>query len=410
MMLTRLDSVAQSRIVELRDHLIAKQEQGETVYRLESGTPSFTLPQGVKEAFVRALAEDKTFYPEGTGVKALRETLAEKLARKNGIQAKGIHHIVVSQGGMGALFCVLNSVAGEGDNVIAPRPVWGAIRNQVELSGARLIEVDLRPELGFVWDVEELETIVRRTKPKALVFVNPSNPTGGVAPRELIVHLAELADRYGFYVVEDVAYEDIVYGEPITMVAALNPRRAIPVFSMSKSQNFSGLRLGYLYIEDENVLTRVRKLLLYTTNGINSITQWAAIEALKPEYDALIAQMVAEYRKRRDILCEAINAIPIFRPLTPPLGAFYLFPEIDVEAYRAFLADLGRAPGPGFKADESLQDLLLEHNIGSIAGNFFGARGEFLRFSYACSTDQVVGAAAKLREIFGVSPEEGYPA
>jgi len=240
-------------------------------------------------------------------------------------------------------------------------------------------------------------------KPKALVFVNPGNPTGGVAPRELIARLAELADRYGFYVVEDVAYEDIVYGEPITMVAALNPGRAIPVFSMSKSQNFSGLRIGYLYIEDEAVLTRVRKLLLYTTNGINSITQWAAIEALKPKYDTFIAEMAAEYRKRRDILCKVLNSIPIFKPITPPLGAFYLFPEIYVEAYRAFLADSGKAPGPGFKADESLQNFLLEHNIGSIAGNFFGARGEFLRFAYACSTDQVIGAAARLREIFGVS-------
>ncbi|MFQ6033431.1 MAG: pyridoxal phosphate-dependent aminotransferase [Candidatus Bipolaricaulia bacterium] len=402
-MLARLDSVAQSRIVELRDHLIAKQEQGERVYRLESGTPSFTLPQRVKEAFAKALAEDKTFYPEGAGVKALREALAEKLARKNGIRAKGLQHVVVCQGGMGALFCVLNSVAGEGDNVIVARPVWGAIRNQIKLSGARLIEVDLRPELGFVWDAEELEATIRRVRPKALVFVNPSNPTGGVAPRELIARLAELADRYGFYVVEDVAYEDIVYGEPITMVATLNPRRAIPVFSMSKSQNFSGLRLGYLYIEDETVLTRVRKLLLYTTNGINSITQWAAIEALKPKYNALIARMVAEYRERRDILCEAVNAIPIFKPLVPPLGAFYLFPEIDVEAYRAFLAGLGRAPGSGFNAGESLQNFLLEHNIGSIAGNFFGAQGEFLRFAYACSTDQVVEAAAKLREIFGVS-------
>ena len=401
-MLAYLDGVALSRIVEIRDHLIAKEERGETVYRLESGTPSFTLPQKVKEAFARALAEDKTFYPEGTGVRALREALADKLARRNGIQAKDIRHIVVCQGGMGALFCVINSVAGEGDNVIVARPVWGAIRNQVRLSGAHLVEADLRPELGFVWDAEELEAIVRRTKPEALVFVNPSNPTGGVAPRELIVHLAELADRYGFYVVEDVAYEDIVYGEPITMVAALNPRWAIPVFSMSKSQNFSGLRLGYVYIEDETVLARVRKLLLYTTNGINSITQWAAIEALKPEYDVLIAQMVAEYRKRRDILCAAINAIPIFKPLVPPLGAFYLFPEIDVEAYRTFLADRERGPGPDFKADESLQNFLLEHNIGSIAGNFFGAQGEFLRFSYACSTDQVIGAAARLREIFQV--------
>jgi aspartate/methionine/tyrosine aminotransferase len=167
---------------------------------------------------------------------------------------------------------------------------------------------------------------------------------------------------------------------------------------MPKSQNFSGLRLGYLHIEDETVLTRVRKLLLYTTNGINSITQWA------------IAQMVAEYGKRRDILCEAINATPIFKPRAPPLGAFYLFPKIDVEAYKAFPGNLGRAPGPDFKADESLQNFLLEHNIGSIAGNFFGAQGEFLRFAYACSTDQVIGATAKLRGIFGMSPEGRCPA
>jgi aspartate/methionine/tyrosine aminotransferase len=122
--------------------------------------------------------------------------------------------IVVFQGGMGALFCAINSVT----NVIVARLVWGAIRNQVKLSGALLVEVDLHPELGFVWDAEELEATIRRTKPKALVFVNPSNPTSGVAPQELIIRLAELADRYGFYVVEDVAYEDIVYGEPIAMV------------------------------------------------------------------------------------------------------------------------------------------------------------------------------------------------
>ncbi len=401
-MLELIDKVPLSEIVVIRDQLLEKQRKGEKVYRLESGTPSFNVHPKVKEAMKRAIDENKTFYTEGSGIEPLKQVIAEKLARKNNLKAKSTKNILVGQGGMGTLYMLIHSLVGPGDKILIQAPVWISIKNISMLTGAEIIELPTKKELDFNWDLNELEDTIKKEKPKAVVYVNPGNPTGGVGDKEYMHKLAGILEKYGVFLVEDVAYEDIVYpGVEYETIFYLNPELFFPSFSMSKSQAFSGLRIGYTYIENDKILTRARKLLLYTTNGVNSVAQWGATEALKPEYDEYTREMVKEYQKRRDILYKALTSIPFFKMEWPPRGAFYLFPEIDEAKYREVMEKKGVKVEPGANLGVHLQRYLLEHNIGSIPGHNFGSPTNFIRFAYSIATEFIEEAAEKLKEVLG---------
>lgn len=407
-----LDSAALSKIIQVRDTLIAMQNRGERVYRLESGTPAYDLFPEVAEAIIKAVRENKTFYTEASGILPLRETICAKLARKNGVTHDlSPKTVFVGQGGMGTLYCIMKSLAGSADTIITPSPVWISITNIARLTGARIVEVPLREELGFNWDMDEFAAAVAKEKPAFVIIVNPGNPTGGISPRADVEPLFELVRRHGFFVVEDLAYEDIVYDDNYTILTREahltgDPdvyRRFIPVFSMSKSQNYSGMRIGYTHIAEPKIIERFRKSLLYTTNGVNSIAQWGAIEALHARHDARLAAMVAGYKERGDALYDGLERAGVFHLPGPPQGAFYLFPHIMREKLPTNLKSkipLPAADDP-LPLGEWMSGLFLEHGIGSIAGHHFGASAaEHIRLSYTCSVEDCRAVAGKLVDLF----------
>jgi aspartate aminotransferase len=409
-----LDSVTLSKIVEIRDELIGRQNSGEKVYRLESGTPSYNLFPGVKEAMIRALHENKTFYTEGTGISPLKTAICRKLMRRNGIRRNiSEENILVGQGGMGTLYCTVSAIAGRGDTVITPTPVWESIKNIPRLAGASVIDLDVKEELGFNWDMQEFEFLVETTAARAVIIVNPGNPTGSIFRKEDMHTFFDLVRRYKFYVVEDLAYEDIVYDDGYVMLTReahlLDDEelmsRFIPVFSMSKSQNFSGLRIGYTYLRDRELVSRFRKILLYTTNGLNSIAQWGAVEALHERHDPEIKAMKEGYKERRDVLFDALAKLSLFEITEPPKGSFFLFPKAKREVVQE-LARSRKMDNPSVddvSVGEYLSKYLLKHGVGSIAGQYFGESAkDYIRFSYTCSIEDIQELSAVFERIFSV--------
>jgi len=408
-----LDDVTLSKIVEIRDVLIEKQSRGERVYRLESGTPAYNLFPEVAEAIIKAVRDNKTFYTEGTGIRPLRQRICEKMARKNGITHDLDETTVyVGQGGMGTLYCSITALAGPADTVICPTPVWESVSNIARLSGARIVPLGLKEELGFNWDFEEFAATVERTRPRAVIIVNPGNPTGGVFPKADMEPLFDLVRRYKFYVLEDLAYEDITYDDDFVNLTAHahateEPelyRRFIPVYTMSKSQNYSGLRIGYTHLPQKKLSERFRKALLYTTNGVNSLAQWGAVEALDAKHDAAVRAMCEGYRQRRDALYEGLERAGVFHFPGRPKGAFYLFPRIDRDVLQQRLGNDQSLPAPqdATTLGEWMSKFILQSGIGSIAGTFFGpSAGDHIRFAYTCPVDDCHSVGAKLTELFG---------
>jgi len=406
------DTVTLSKIVEIRDVLIGMQSRGERVYRLESGTPAYNLFPEVAEAIIKAIRDNKTFYTEGAGIAPLRAKICEKLARKNAITHDvSESNVFVGQGGMGTLYCVISALTGPEDTIICPSPVWESISNIAKLSGGHVVELEIRESLGFNWDIEEFTSVVERTRPRAVIIVNPGNPTGGIFNKADMKPLFDLVRRYGFYVLEDLAYEDIWYDPDFVMLtrqahATGDPelyKRFIPVFTLSKSQNFSGLRIGYTHLSDAKLIERFKKALLYTTNGVNSISQWGAVEALDAKHDARIAEMCEGYRERRDALYDGLEKTGVFHLKGRPKGAFYLYPRINREALQERLG--GSLALPAKDDPTPLGDwmakYLLQHGIGSIAGHFFGVSArEHIRFAYTCSVEDCREVGAKMAGVF----------
>ncbi len=386
-----VDNISFGAIVQVRDRLLEQQAKGRKVLRLESGDPSFNIPEHVREAMEKALREGQTHYTASTGIPPLREALFHKVTEENCLQVPNPDHIVVTNGGMHGLYVLFRALLEPGDEVILPDPMWTEIGENIRLGSGVPVPVRLRPEDGYQYNPEAIEAaITRRTR---AIFVNtPHNPTGVVLPRERLQAIAALAEKHNLYLVSDEAYEHILFDEESHTSLGSLPgaaERTFSVFSMSKTYAMSGLRVGYLVIPQKHILERVKKLVRCTINGVNSVAQWGAVAAIKGPQDATRA-MVREYQYRRDVLYAALEKAPYLKPFKPS-GAFYLWAQIteDWPGYQ------------GQRDDWSMTNYLIDQaGIGSSPGSAFGKAGEgHIRFAFSCSTEQVEEAARLIPQV-----------
>lgn len=383
-----VDRIELAGIVTIRDALLAQQKKGRKVYRLESGDPSFSIPEHVAEALITAIHEGHTHYTPGAGIPELRQALYEKLVSKNRLPLTGPHQVLVTNGAMHGLYIVYRAVLDPGDEVIVPDPTWTETADNVLLSGGEVVRVPLSTQLRYE-AAAVAEYISPRTK--ALVINSPHNPTGTVMTREELQAMVKLAASHGLWVISDEAYEDILFdGRTHVSPGSLGYERVISVYSFSKSYAMSGLRLGYVACTDPQILERMTKLLRCTINGVNAATQHAGVAAITGPQDHLAA-MVAAYQSRRDALWQALVGCRLLHPFKPE-GAFYLWAAID-ETWEGY-----QGQRDGWAMTRYLID---DFGVGSAPGEVFGPHGQgFLRFAFACSSEQVTGAAALLRHAF----------
>lgn len=382
--MNRLDNISLGKIVVIREKLLKAQKDGQKIYRFESGDPSFDVHPNVKAAIIKALEANKTHYIPNNGIPELREALAEKLNKQNKIPVKAAN-ISITNGAMHALYVCYQCIVEEGDEVIVPDPMWTEAVENARLAGAKTIGIELKPEHNYVYRACDIEAAI--TKKTKVIFLNsPQNPTGAIIPLDELKKIAELAVKNNLWIVSDEAYEHILFdGGTHTSIASLIPAydKVISVFSYSKSYAMSGLRLGYFASTNDLFNDRAGKLLRCTVNGINSITQWGAIHAVKDTPASWYDEMNAEYLKRRNLFIESLKGQDILTPYIPK-AAFYLWCRvkdgIDVEKLSEELAQrgLGNAPGSCFgDSKESRQSI---------------------RLAFSCDTQMIVEGSVELNK------------
>jgi aspartate aminotransferase len=353
-------------------------EQGAAVYQFEGGEPFNNTPDYIKEATARALAENKTRYAPSSGVPELRTAIADKLRGRNRLPVAEANVIVVN-GGMQGLFGAFQSTINPGDEVLVFSPYWTPIKDLIaHCQGAtRLVPTaDARRE-GFAQTLSKYLT--ERTR--AIYYNTPQNPSGVVFTRAEAEAVARFAIEHDLVVIADEAYEDLVYDGEHVSIASLEGmmERTITCYTLSKSYAMTGWRLGYA-VAREPWMTGLRKTLLYSTNGVSTPTQWAALAAFTTTSDFLEKSRAA-YLERRDIMLAGLNELGL--KCASPAGAFYAFPDvtrIDSDSRRA-------------------ADILLERaKVATVPGIVFGPHGEgHLRFSFSTAIETIEAGLDSMR-------------
>ncbi len=374
-----LARVKPSPTIAMQTKALELRRAGRDVIPLSAGEPDFDTPENIKEAAKRAIDAGHTKYTAPDGMPELKEAVAEKFRRENGLEYE-VSQISVGTGGKQVLYNALMATLNPGDEVIIPAPYWVSYPDMVLLAGGTPVFVETSIETGFKMTPEALDrAITPRTK--WLIFNSPSNPSGAGYTADEIRALAEvLLVHPHVWVMSDDMYEHIAYAPfEFATPAAVEPRlyeRTLTVNGVSKAYAMTGWRIGYAGGPAE-LIAAMRKIQSQSTSNPCSISQWAAVEALTGPQD-FIAENCALFRRRRDLVVSMLNqAQGIECPV--PEGAFYVYPSI-----RALIGR--RAPsGRVIENDEVFCTELLEaEGVAAVFGAAFGTSPNF-RVSYATS-------------------------
>lgn len=354
---------------------------GIDVVSFGAGEPDFDTPDSIKEAAVRALKAGKTKYTPVGGITELKDAIIAKLKRDNGLTYTR-DEILVSAGGKHALYNIAQALFEAGDEVIIPSPYWVSYPDQVLLNDATPVFVPTEAKYGFCVLPKALEAKIT-SKTKAFILNSPSNPTGAAYPREQLEEIAHMLVKHNILCISDEIYEKIVYdGFEFVSIASLNEKiknLTITVNGASKVYSMTGWRMGYTAGPKE-IIQAMTKIQGQVTTNINSITQWACVEALNGPQDFL-KTWIAEFKKRRDTIVRKLNSIPKVTCFNPQ-GAFYVFPNVSSYFRRKY-------DGKTIRGSDDLAEYLLEKALVAVVpGSGFGA-DDFIRLSYATSMEKI---------------------
>ena len=374
----RFDEVGFSDIVQIRNRVMEMRAKGATVYQFEGGEPYRPTPDYIKEAVQRALSENKTRYAPSSGIPELRRAIADKLQNRNSIPASEKDVIVVN-GGMQGLFGAFQSVVNPGDEVLLFSPYWTPIKDLVGHCQGRIVLVPTEEARtkGFQATLDRYTT----NRTRAIYFNSPTNPSGVVFTRAETEAVARFAIERDLIVIADEAYEDIVYDGEHVSIAALTGmfERTITSFTLSKSYAMTGWRIGYA-VAAEPWMTGLSKATLYSSNGVSTPTQWAALAAFTTSSDFLATSRAA-YRERRDLLLAGLNEIGL--TCASPAGAFYAFPDVT---------------SIGGDSRDAANVLLDRAQVATVPGVVFGPQGEgHVRFSFSTSIETITAGLESMR-------------
>src|SRR3712207_370894 len=306
-----------SRIREIMELAWADPE----AIHLEVGEPDFPTPEHVVEAAHEAARMGRTRYAPNAGLPELRAALAEKVVRRNGYGTQP-EQVVVTQGGIQALYLVLRALLEPGDEVLLPHPAWPNFRMIAHLLGARVLSYPLVAEGDFLPRLEDLERLVT-PRTRAILVNSPSNPLGTVLPRELVESLLAFARRQGLWFVSDEVYDEVVFDDVFVSAGSVaDPGdRLVSVYSFSKVYAMTGWRVGYLVAPPDvaKLLTGMQEPII---SCVNTPAQLAALAAITGPQD-IVREMSGAYRARRDELLEILDRGDL--PSSRPSGAFYVW-------------------------------------------------------------------------------------
>lgn len=325
----RLSAVRPSPSMAARGRVEALRASGREVIDLTIGEPDFDTPAHVIAAGVEALQHGQTRYTGSTGTLAVREAIARKFERENGLRYAA-NEIVVGAGAKQLIYSALRATLNDGDEVVVPAPYWVSYPDLVLLEGGRPVVVDCGAAQGFKILPAQLEAAIT-PRTRWVVLNSPNNPTGAVYSAQELGALADVLARHPqVWVMTDEIYEHFVYAgashRSIVQVAPALRSRALVVNGVSKSYAMTGWRMGYAAGPKE-LIGLIGMLISQSTSCASSIAQAATVAALDGPQQSL-AHCVEAYARRRALLCEGLASIDGI-DMTAPDGAFYVFPRIE---------------------------------------------------------------------------------
>lgn len=357
------------------------EREGRTIIHLEIGEPDFDTPQHIIDAACEALNSGFTHYGPSAGDPELREAIAQHMGKTRNLAVEP-DEVVVVPGAKPIIYWGITACVNEGEEVIYPNPGFPIYESMINFVGAVPVPCPLREENDFRFDVDELASLVT-DKTKMLIINSPHNPTGGVLEPSDLERIAALAIEKDLWVMSDEPYERVIYEGTHHSIAALDgmQERTIMLDCFSKMFAMTGWRLGWGATNPE-LAQQLAKLQTNCTSCVAAFTQRAGIAALQGSFEAS-DKMVAEFKRRRDVIVDGLNAIDGITCLRPK-GAFYVFPNIT---------------GTGLSSKELETRLLDEAGVACLAGTSFGKYGDgYLRFSYANSVENIELALSRIKE------------
>ena len=355
--------------------------QGMDVINLGIGQPDFPTPDHIVEAAVKALRDGHHGYTPATGILPLREAVASRTLQTTGVEVSP-ESICIMPGGKVTMFAAILMMGEPGTEIMYPDPGFPIYRSMIEFTGATPVPIPVREENGFAFSGEEALSLVN-DKTRLIILNSPANPTGGVTPRAEIEILVNGLEKFpDTAIMSDEIYDVMTYDgeEHVSLLTFPEIRdRLIVLNGWSKTWAMTGWRMGWSIWPDA-LYDNVRKLAVNAWSCVNAPSQFAGIAAIEGPQDA-VAEMMAAFDARRQLVVERANALPNVTCATPK-GAFYAFPNISKT---------------GWKAKELASALLEESGVAIIGGPDFGILGEgYIRLSYANSAENIARAMDRI--------------
>ncbi len=364
----RAASLAPSLTLAIDSKAKAMKAAGEDVVGFGAGEPDFDTPQHIKDAAAKALASGFTKYTPSSGIPELREAVAEKFKRENGLTYKP-SQIVVSCGGKHSCFNVILATCEAGDEVIIPAPYWLSYPEMVKLAGAKPVILPTTDKTEFKVTPDQLKAAIT---PHSRLFIlnSPSNPTGSVYTPEEVKALGDICVEKNVLIMSDEIYEHLLYDnakvKSVASFSQAHQDHTIIVHGFAKAWSMTGWRLGFL-AAPEPIAKAIDALQSHSTSNPTSFAQKGGVAALTGPQDHLKTWLV-EFDKRRRHAHAQLNAMPGISCVNAK-GAFYLFPNIA---------------RTGLKSADFCARLLEQQKVAAVPGIAFGA-DDYIRLSYATS-------------------------
>ncbi|MGN6470199.1 MAG: pyridoxal phosphate-dependent aminotransferase [Rhizobiaceae bacterium] len=391
----RVKILKPSASIAAKQRVIQLEAVGQHIIDFTLGEPDIGTPAPIIEAAIAAMRRGETHYTETQGVPALRKAVAAKFSRDTGISISS-DNIVIGNGAKQLIFEAFAATLNPGDEVVIPAPYWVSYPDIVSLNGGKPVILDCDESDGFLLQPEALEDGIT-FKTRWLVLNSPNNPTGAVYDRGAIEKIAAVLRRHPHVaLMADEIYEHLTYGNgrhiTLPRVAPDLAGRCLIVNGVSKAYAMTGWRVGYA--AGPGALVRaMAKLLGQNTTCANSIAQAASVAALEGD-QRIVADMRADYRKRRDLMASLLGSIEGFR-YSAPAGAFYLFPNVSGLVGR-------RTPsGETLAGDLDVARYLLDAaGVAVMDGTSYG-KSPYLRLSFATSVENIVEGCRRIAEACG---------
>ena len=382
MLTKRVNTLSESITIAITTLAQELKAQGKDILSFSAGEPDFGTPQVINDAAIAAINNNFTKYTAVDGIPALREAVANKLKRDNGL-TYAPNQIIVNNGAKHSLFNLFAATIENGAEVIIPSPYWVTYPELVQYYGGKVVEIETQDTDGFKITPEQLKNAITG-KTRMLILTSPSNPTGSIYTKEELTAIAKVLEGTDIVVASDEMYEKLTYDGTFTSCAAISEdmyKRTITINGLSKSVAMTGWRFGYMAAADTELIKATKKLQSQSTSNINSITQMAAIAGLDGSADADIEKMRKAFIERRDEAVTLINNIDGLSALKPD-GAFYLFVNIKEVS------------------NDSLtfaKELLDKKLVAVVPGVAFGSEGYF-RLSFATDINTIRDGIARIAE------------